>query len=336
MKTKTKKVSEKDETSLNHQNKEEERKTPESIYQSYLDDGKEESEALRLTTIDLYYDPEFGLGGADKLYRKLKKHFPAVTLKFVKETLRAQSLNQQFKPARKVKRYVPIYSSVDGSYCADLIFYPSLKHHNRGYHIVLVVVEMTSRKMFAIPLKDKESREILRGFQSLFRQTKDMPMRKLSTDKGSEFISVSLRKVLIKRKISHYANQEGDHSANGLIERANRTLKKLISVYMASRRTKNWINALEKIVRNYNSTHHSSIGCTPIEAHNSEEIRLGLRKEWAKKKETVLKRFDDHKMAFRVGDRVRANIFEGRGCLEQEGSQSIESYRWRDKLYGRG
>ena len=70
---------------------------------------------------DIYYDAETGLGSVDKLYRAAKEF--GFTRKHVQAFVKKQSLNQIFKPVGK-RTYFPIWSSVDGSYFADLIFYP--------------------------------------------------------------------------------------------------------------------------------------------------------------------------------------------------------------------
>jgi hypothetical protein len=55
----------------------------------------------------------------------------------------------------------------------------------------------------------------------------------------------------------------GDHNRQGLIERFNRTLESLISIYQESRNTNRYIDVLEDIVHNYNHSHHRGINDTP-------------------------------------------------------------------------
>ena len=82
----------------------------------------------------VYYDPKIGLVSADRLYKKLKSQ--GVTRKEVDEFLKKQQVQQlHYQP--KKPTYYPIYSMMDGSYQADLMFYPRLKKINNGYDTIL-------------------------------------------------------------------------------------------------------------------------------------------------------------------------------------------------------
>ena len=70
---------------------------------------------------EAYYDPKMGLGSVDKLYRKLRSR--GITRKEVGTFLKKQQVHQEHLQQRKPS-YYPIYSVADGSYQADLMFYP--------------------------------------------------------------------------------------------------------------------------------------------------------------------------------------------------------------------
>ena len=221
----------------------------------------------------VYYDPKIGLVSADRLYKKLKSQ--GVTRKEVDEFLKKQQVQQlHYQPKKPM--YYPIYSMMDGSYQADLMFYPRLKKINNGYDTILTCIEITTRKGYCIPMKGKKTQAILDAFGILIDKTSKcgMPVKILTTDLGSEWISDAFNEVATKQKIHHFTAQEGDHHKMGMIERFNRTMKALLGKYFTAFNTKGkWIDTLEDIVYNYNHTFHRGIQCTPMEAEKSKTIR---------------------------------------------------------------
>ena len=57
----------------------------------------------------------------------------------------------------------------------DLGDFQKLKKENSGYAYLLVGVDLLSRRAFAVPLKTKETNEVIRGFDELFEQMPYLP-----------------------------------------------------------------------------------------------------------------------------------------------------------------
>ena len=267
---------------------------------------------------EIYYDPAQGLLGVDKLYQKVKHK--GYKRKDVADFVRKQSIAQQYRQNPK-KNQMPIWSNVDGHWQADLIFYPKLGKFNRGMTVVLTAIELTTKKLEAIPLKNKENAEIKRGFQELLKRTNGgLKMVRLSTDLGSEFTSNVFRQQLIKAQVAHYTAQEGDHTAQGVIERANRTIKQLISRYLTTYKTKVWVDVLHKLVANYNNSRQTAMSATPNQVEKSPQIRSELRQ--IAKNETILVHA---KQDLQRGDRVRV--------LNRKGLFDKETARWSREIY---
>ena len=174
---------------------------------------------------DIYYDAETGLGSVDKLYRAAKKH--GFTRKQVQEFVKKQSLNQIFKPVGK-RNYFPIWSSVDGSYFGDLIFYPKERKINAGFGTAMLLVECTTGKAYIEPMKNKTTKEVLRAFEVISKKL-GQKMVNLTTDMGSEWKSRAFKRVVEGIGAKHYTVQEGDHHAMGLLDRCVRTIKQLVA-----------------------------------------------------------------------------------------------------------
>ena len=267
---------------------------------------------------ELYYNPSEGLVGATKLYRKVR-HL-GLKIKDVRAFLKRQATAQQHhQTLKKTDRYFPIFSIQDGHYQADLMFFPQTKRINRGYSTIMTCIEITSRKGFAIPMKNKSTQQVMRAFKLIQSRAK-FPMKNLTTDLGSEFISRPFKSHIKKHGIRHYMAQEGEHSVMGMIERYNRTVKGLISKYLTAYKTKKWIDVLPKLISNYNNTFHTSIKATPNEAERSPKVRTGIRKTAQERTNTLAKSVE-----FSKGDRVR--ILKTKEVFGKE--QAI----WSDKIY---
>ena len=166
------------------------------------------TEAQKLDKLrEAYYDPKMGLGSVDKLYRKLRSR--GITRKEVGTFLKKQQVHQEHLQQRKPS-YYPIYSVADGSYQADLMFYPKFKTINNGYDTILSCIEITTRKGYCIPMKGKRTEAVLDAWDNLRKETDKagMPIRVLTTDLGSEWMSDAFDDVLVKDEIIHFTAQE--------------------------------------------------------------------------------------------------------------------------------
>ena len=214
------------------------------------------------------------------------------------------------------KEYYPITAPL-GSYQADLIFYPKTKKTNNGYDTILTIIEITSRMAYCIPMKGKKTSQIIQAMNK-FLKTKGITIKNLTTDKGSEFISASWKKLMKDHKIFHFLADEGDHNKMGMIERFNRTIKGLISKYQSMYKSKKWIDALGDLVKNYNNTVHSSTGYAPSKVGFQERVEIRLK---AGDKTYKL----DQKKNLNVGDKVR--------ILQQKKPFGKEGSKWSEEVY---
>ena len=227
-----------------------------------------------------YYDPKTGFQSADKLYRRVQQDGKTVTRRQVTDFLSNQSSVQRTTQYRAPKRdqYQPIMSGVDGAYQIDLTFMPHDKQINRNHDTLLTAIEITSRKLYAIALRGKETATILRAMLALFSAV-TKSVQTVTCDLGSEFTSNACKKLFEDKGIRVYYADKADHHKMGMIERVHRTLKGILTKYMTAHNTKCWVDQLGAAVSNYNSSHHTTIKMTPNEADGSEKGRQGIRQE---------------------------------------------------------
>ena len=267
----------------------------------------------------LYYSADTGLISAPRLYRKAREAGRKITRKQVEAFVNRQSLAQQYRVKRK--HYFPIYAETPGSYQMDLMFYPdSIKRFNSGYGTFMTAVEVTTRKGHCIKMKNKSTPEVLRAFKEFLQQAGTV--RALTTDNGSEWISHEFRTTcILPNKIDHRVAETGDHSRMGMIESFNRTIKRLIDKFRSAYSTKVFHTYLPKLMANYNSSVHSSIGCSPDQCAASSEHQEGVRRKARERSQQMTKSVD-----LKIGDSVRVIIIK----KNQFGK---ETKSWSDEIY---
>ena len=119
-------------------------------------DPKQKDQILKT----IYYDPALGLGSTQALYRQVKSH--KISLQYVKNWLSKQETKQIFNTHAK-KIYPPIIGEPNDYQC-DLMFLSQYKTKNDGYHVIMNFIEVTTRKVYSYPMKNKTKETIAENF----------------------------------------------------------------------------------------------------------------------------------------------------------------------------
>ncbi len=245
----------------------------------------------------LYYNPDNPLPTIQNLYKMVKRD--GYTHKDVKDWVANQETNQMFSIPKAKKIYQPIVGK-NNDYQCDLMFLPQYKNQNNNYYIIFCFIEITSRKAYAYPLKNKNEVSIIEAYQQ-FLKSINYKINTLTSDNGSEFISKAFQAIDKKHNIEHYFVDPDDKTRVGKVERFNRTVRNRIKKYQVAFKTLTYINALPKLIESYNNTEHSRTGYTPNEADNNEKIKEKIRNKYDKNKSLAY----DLINSFKIGDKVR-------------------------------
>ena len=172
-----------------------------------------------------------------------------------------------------------------------------LNKFNKGFRLLLCVIDIFSKYAWVIRLKDQKSISIVNAFQIILKKSNRKP-NKIWVDKGSEFYNSSFEKWLKDNDIEMYStNNEGK---SVIAERFIRTLKNKIYKYTTSISKNLYIDKLDDIVRKYNNTYHRSIKMKPVDL--KDNTYTDFKKE-----------VNDKDPKFKIGDHVRIsknkNIF---------------------------
>ena len=202
---------------------------------------------------NIYYDPSEGYRSAEKLYQKAKEKGLNVSRKKVRDWLKTQDTYTRYKPIVRKHKYRKTYvKNLADQIQLDLVDMGKYGNRNKGYRWILTAVEILSRYAFAIPVYRKGTESMTKAVSVLlenFKKRFGKYPNFAQFDEGKEFYNVGVKDLLTTKSDKKAA----------VVERFNRTLKTTMWKYFYSKGTYDWINVLEKLVKNYNNTKHGSI-----------------------------------------------------------------------------
>lgn len=230
-----------------------------------------------------------------------------------------QIVDELFKPARKkFKRRRVVIKGLDDLWNADLAEFGEYARENRGYKYVLVVIDCFSKYLWTRALKTKTGEEVSRAMNDILAAGRKPNL--LQTDMGKEFYSVKFQDVMRKYGITHYSTYTVIKSS--FAERVIRTLKERLYKAFYLYGTHKWIDMLDDITADYNSTFHSTTKLRPIDIDKNNEKDV-LKSTYGA---AVYKHGDMKDSKFHVGDVVR---------VSREKDIFVKGYhvRWTTELF---
>lgn len=225
----------------------------------------------------LYYTPgkPGAYAGPEKLYQAVKQEGKyKIGRQRIRQFLNNEDSYSLYKPNRKTfPRSKVIVNTIDSMRDGDLADVSNIASHNDGYKFLLVLIDIFSRYLFIVPLKNKHHQNIVDGLKLVFQKRRKP--NTLRTDKGSEFKNRWVKAYLKKEGI-HAIYTQNETKAN-YAERVIRTMKNLMYRYFMKNRTYRFINILQDLVKSYNKRPHRSLGGNApanVNKENADEIRL--------------------------------------------------------------
>jgi len=190
---------------------------------------------------------------------------------------------------------------------------------NRSYKYILAIIDVFSKYAFLVPLNDKSGESVADALDKLFSYPPlalDVPEtvpKMLLSDVGNEFKNTEVFRVCMFRDIGQYFSEP--YHPLGIIERFNKTIKtgirKLHLDNGFPRKKTGFLQKLQVILMQYNTTKHSSTGYPPMVAHFSND--KAIQKEiYERLQEIVVKNVAKQQRRLTepivVGDIVRVQI----------------------------
>ena len=165
-----------------------------------------------------------------------------------------------------------VYSQFkDNIWGVDLAEMQSLSRKNKGIKYPLCAIDLYSKYVFVIPLKDKKGISIVNAFNKIIKQSGRKP-NKIWVDQGGEFHNNVFKKWFI------------------------RTLKNKLYKHVTAAGKNVYFDVLDDLVNKYNNTKHSTIKMKPKDVRDNKTVYIDEHNE----KDSRCK----------VGDRVRISKFK--------------------------
>jgi len=219
----------------------------------------------------------------------------------ISDWLKLQEVNQLYAPSKgTAKTFKSSMTTPNKILAMDLVNME--KFQVRGYKYLFNAVDMSSRYNYSVALKNKTDAEVLNGFKKIYNQSKTHAVR---SDNGSEFINKKFTSYLEKNGIKQILGEAGKPASNGLIERANATIKELIQKSLEINPKFDWVKNLDKLIENINNSQHRITGYTPNEIQKAYKNDDNVVLESARGKEVKIKKKNISKEVFEKGDLVR-------------------------------
>ena len=232
-----------------------------------------------------YKSKKFNSKSADALWRRL----PDIPKSLVKQWFSEQEANQQLKEVRRVKNFFPITEDAQVPFNRlqmDLLplnsLYPTKQ---RGNSFLLVVIDVMSRYLFAVPLKTKGAAEVIPALNGILDQIGALgftPPIRIDSDQERAFSGARANALFSSLEITNEQAQTHSHTQLAFVDRACRTLRSLIETFCLKHPEDNdrWIDALPDIVEGYNETPKALLGFTekkvPLEDGSTRTVKIGI------------------------------------------------------------
>ena len=146
---------------------------------------------------------------------------------------------------RKFKKRKVQSPFIDNIWDADLADMQLISKFNKGFRFLVCVIDIYSKYVSVIPLKDKKGVTITNAFQKILKESNRMP-NKIWVDKDSKFYTRSMKSWLENNAIEMYSTHNEGKSA--VAKRFIRILKSKIYKYMTSVSKNVYIDKLDDIV----------------------------------------------------------------------------------------
>lgn len=255
---------------------------------------------------DIYFKQKMFFG-RDKLFQYLRANHLEMNIsrRQVMNWLKSNELNQLYSPAKKTKDIQRTITKAPFKQVGiDLIDKTSSSYN--GYKWILTGIDLFSKKGYAVPMKNKTTKDVINAMKKMLKQMKELP-GSIRSDSGSEFISKEFKALMEKNNIKQVLSKPNSPQSNGNVERFNGILKRLIEKNDTQFDDKNFVKFIPIAIRNYNQTISRVTGKTPneIEEQNKEENEETKN---TIKKNVIAKNDNQDIQKFKLFDKVRIKM----------------------------
>jgi transposase InsO family protein len=162
--------------------------------------------------------------GRDKSFNLLRDKYGdeiSPSRRQIASWLKQQEINQLYHPSKGKPKEIKSSMTTPGKILGmDLV--DVQKFQVRGYKYLLNAIDMSSRYLYSVALKNKTDVEVLNGFKKIYNKSK---IRAVRSDNGSEFINDKFTDYLKKNGLEQILGEASKPQSNGMVERVNGVIK---------------------------------------------------------------------------------------------------------------
>ena len=223
----------------------------------------------------IYYDVDTGFGSINETYQNAKKILNTITYNDVKDFLERQK-SRQFKKYHGYNSYVA--SKPLQELQIDLGDFTKSGAVNDGYRYMFLAVDIFSKYIHCVPVKDKEPPESIRAFKEVINVI-GVPDNIMSDREGA-WESTEFIRLLNEHKIKHIISS----SPPPFGERAVQEIKNMIHTRLEGleKSRESWTEILPSVLKKYNNRIHGTTELSPIDARKSEnqiQVYMNIRQK---------------------------------------------------------
>ena len=172
---------------------------------------------------------------------------------------------------RSPMQHVTVYGPME---CLAIDIMGPLPETGNGNRFIMVIGDYFSKWKESFALPDHTAQTVADKLVTEFVCRFGVPHR-IHTDQGREFESDLFREMCILLGISKSRTTPYHPQSDGMIERFNRTLQQMLSMFVDENRT-NWDDHLPYVMMAYRSSVHDSTKCTPNLLLLGREINMPI------------------------------------------------------------
>ena len=223
----------------------------------------------------VYYDVDTGFGGINETYQNAKKILNTITYNDVKDFLERQK-SRQFKKYSSFNSYVA--SKPLQELQIDIGDFTKSADVNDGFRYMFLAVDIFSKYIHCVPVKDKEPPESIRAFKEILNVI-GVP-ENIMSDREGAWESTEFIKLLNEHKIKHIISS----SPPPFGERAVQEIKNMIHTRLEGleKSRESWTEILPAVLKKYNNRIHGTTELSPIDARKPEnqiEVFMNIRQK---------------------------------------------------------
>lgn len=234
-------------------------------------------------TLKNLYDSPHGVGkGVINFYKLITNKYINITRDDAREFLKRQA-NYQMTRSITHRTNKPIVAEAPNLIWAiDLVDVSNYKGNNEQFAYIFVCIDVFSRKVWIEKMRLKGAEQTTKALKAIIDRAGIKP-NTIMSDNGTEF----------KGAFSDFCKEQGikqsrtrtySPQANGLVERANLDLRKIMRAFMVKNGDRNWTRVLRDIENNKNNTYNENIKATADDIWSPDKEKPDLRTEGDDKK----------------------------------------------------